>query len=345
MRFTILLALALGAGAALPAAAQKVTALTVPANASWKHAGTGLILRPKIAGLPRGAIVDSSTSELDVMVQYAQEQPTTVTVYIFRPALMSVPMWFDRAETQILLRRDSFGAVTPYAPIRPFAAPHAAANSALQRVYVPGKGPYKSSGLAVAPLGEWLVVVRASSTELDPAALDTKLGEIVAGIVWPETVPESPAAVPIAPCAAPLAYPKKAKLKAPDMTQSLMGALVLGVAADKAEEKSEKPGPAPVWCREGMAVAAYGAYRADSSADSYVLAIADAGRVVQVYPALALDHKDAGFTLTLGDLDRQLVYPNFDKLPRPEVAIDAVQRSSPVSSVARGGKNVNIYTK
>lgn len=345
MRSAILLALALSASAVVPAAAQKVTALTVPANASWKHAGTGVILRSKIAGLPRGTIVDSTTSELDVMVQYAQGQPTTVTVYIFRPALMSVPMWFDRSETQILLRREPLGLATPYAPIRAFAAPHAAANSALQRVYAPGKGPYKSTGLVVAPLGEWLVAVRASSTELDPAALDAKLSEIVAGIVWPDTVPESPEAVPIAPCAAPLAYAKKAKLKPSDMAQSLLGAMVLGVAADKAKEEDAKPGPPPLWCREGTPAAAYGAYRADNSTNSYVLAIADAGRVVQVYPALVLDDKDAGFSLTLGDLDRQLVYPNFDKLPRPETALEAVQRSSPVSSVARGGKNVNIYTK
>ncbi|NYT41061.1 hypothetical protein HZY97_09860 [Sphingomonas sp. R-74633] len=345
MRYTFLLALALGVGAVMPAAAQNHSQaqINVPANVSWMHEGTGLILRSKIAGLPRGTILDSTRSGLDVMVQYAEGQATAVTLYIYRPALMSVPVWFDRSETQILMRTDVFGTSAPTGPARAFTPPKAATASALRRSYVPGRGPNKSTGLAIIPLGEWLVAVRVSSQELDPAALDAKIDEVIAGIVWPDKQVESPVAVPIAACPGSLAYDRKAKLMQPDPQQSIMGALILGVAADAAKNKEGKPVPPVLFCRDGAPVQQYGVYRAADAKDSYTLALGDAGRVMTVSPGFALEKKDVGYQLSLGDLDRQLVYPNFDKLPTPTAALQAMMQSRPVSSVARGSKNVNIY--
>jgi hypothetical protein len=342
MRLMILLGLALCAGAVAPAAAQTPTAIKVPDNAAWKHAGSGVILRSKIAGYPRGTIADSSSSELDVMVQYAEGGPTSITLYLFHPAMMNVPVWFDRSETQILLRRDAYGKVTPAAPARAFAAPHAGTLSAMQRVYVPGSGAYKSTGLVMIPLGEWLVAVRVSSTELDAAALEGKLGEIVNGIAWPDKIAESPAAAPVAPCAGTLAYAKKAKPKKMDMAQSLMGAIIFGAAADAAKEEKKTPEPDVPLCREGDANAQYGVYRRPDSTNSYVIAMGDAGRTVDVGPSFALEEKDAGYSLSFGELDRRLIYPSFDKFPSPAVAVDAVMKLQPVSSVSRNGKDVTI---
>jgi len=343
MRFTILFAAALCASAVSPAAAQDAARIDVPAAASWKHAGTGLVLRPRIAGYPRGTIADSSGSELDVMVQYAEGGATSVTLYIFRPSLMSVPMWFDRSETQILLRSDAYGTPVPAGSARAFTPPHAEAASGLQRVYVPGSGAYKSTGLAMIPLGEWLVAVRASSTELDPVALDARLGEIVGGIVWPDKVAASPAAVPVAACAGVLAYDPKAKPKKPDMAQALMGAVLLGIPADKIEKEApDKASPPPVWCREGTPGSDYGVYRADNATNAYLLAVGDAGVTIGVGPAFPLEGKKVGYTLSVGTLDRTLIYPNFDKLPAPQAAFDAIQRLKPISSTTRGSGDLTI---
>ncbi|MFS2111269.1 hypothetical protein ACCC88_16385 [Sphingomonas sp. Sphisp140] len=350
MRFTILLAAALCASAVSPAAAQDAARIDVPAAASWKHAGSGLVLRPGIAGYPRGTIVDSSGSELDVMVQYAEGGATSVTLNIFRPSVMSVPMWFDRSETQILLRSDAYGTPVPAGPARAFTPPHADAASGLQRVYVPGSGAYKSTGLAMIPLGEWLVAVRASSTELDPAALDARLGEIVGGIVWPDKVAASPAAVPVAACAGVLAYDPKAKPKKPDMGQALMGAALVGMGQDKAGEGDkaykdqavEEASPPPVWCREGTPTSDYGVYRADNADNGYLLAAGDAGVTIGIAPAFPLEGKKVGYTLSVGTLDRTFIYPNFDRLPAPQTAFDAIQRLKPMSSVRRGSKELTI---
>lgn len=344
MRFTTLFAFVLCTAAILPAAAQNQARIDVPATASWKHAETGLVLRPSIAGYPRGTIADSSGSELDVMVQYAEGEATRVTLYIFRPSLMSVPIWFDRSETQILLRNDSFGTPVPAGPVRAFTPPHADAVSGLQRVYVPGSGAYKSTGLVMIPLGEWLVAVRASSTELDPVALEARLGEVVAGIVWPEKVAASPAAVPVAACTGVLAYDRKAKPRKPDTAQALMGAVLLGVPEEEEVEKEapSKASPPPVWCREGTPGGDYGVYRADDATNAYVLAAGDAGVTINVAPAFPLEGKKVGYMLSLGALDRTLIYPNFDKLPSPQAAFDAIRRLKPVSSTTRGSGDLTI---
>ncbi|MDG2535693.1 hypothetical protein P6144_18675 [Sphingomonas sp. HITSZ_GF] len=343
MRFTVPLALALAAGAILPAAAQSQAQINVPANVSWLHEGSGLILRSKIAGMPRGTIQDSTRVGLDMMVQYAEGEETAVTLYIYRPALMSVPLWFDRSETQILSRLDVFGTVTPAGPARAFAGPKAATASALRRVYVPGKGPNKSTGLAIIPLGEWLVAVRVSSQSLDPAALDARIDAVIAGIVWPDKIAESPAAVPVAACADALAYDSHAKSMKPDAGQSLLGALIIGVA-DAGKDKDGKPVPPPLYCREGAATRQYAVYRAaGDTKNSYTLALGDAGRVVTVWPGVSTEKKDVGYQVSFGDLDRRLVYPNFDKLPEPQALIQAVSQLRPVSAVARGSKNVQIF--
>jgi hypothetical protein len=276
------------------------------------------------------------------MVQYGEGEQTAVTLYIYRAAVMSVPMWFDRSETQILLRTDVFGTSAPTGPARAFAGPKAANPSALRRIYVPGKGPNKSTGLAILPLGEWLVAVRISSQALDPVGLEAKLDEVIAGITWPEKVGDAPAAVPVVPCADKLAYESKAKPMKPDAGQSIMGALLLGVAADMTKDKDGKPILPPQFCREGEPAQQYGVYRAPGS-KGYTLALGDAGRVVTVAGAFATDGKDNGYQLSLGDLEQRLIYPNFDKLPTPEAAIQGVTKLRPVSAVARGGKNVQVF--
>ncbi|AJP74100.1 hypothetical protein TS85_23370 [Sphingomonas hengshuiensis] len=143
--------LALASLWAMPATAQRV--LEVPATAGWKHAETGVILRAALTGLPRTRLTDSSNAELDVAAQYGDPDDISLTLYIFRPALQSAPMWFDRAETQIQ-QRGTFGDPAPTSAPRAFARSPGGSASALRRVYVPSKPPYRSTGVAMIPLGE-----------------------------------------------------------------------------------------------------------------------------------------------------------------------------------------------
>lgn len=319
---------------ATPAAAQRT--LEVPATSSWKHAETGLVLRPTIIGLARTKISDLTTAELDIAAQYGSLEDVAVTLYLFRPALLSVPVWFDRAETQIM-QRDIFGNAAPQGEARAFAPPGATIASALRRPYLPNKAAFKSTALAVIPVGDWLVTIRISSRNLDSATLDSRLSEVIEAIGWPKGVAESTIATPVVACTNALAFSKKAKLLRPKMEDSIFGALIAGVGSRRHQDSAPT-----LFCRDGQGSLEYGVYRQPDSVDSYTIAINDAGRVVSVYPALSLKKADAGFTLSLSDLGKTMIYPNFNKLPAPDVAWKAVRSTAPVSSTSRQGNNQNI---
>ncbi len=323
---------------AMPAHAQTKRDIAAPAGAPWKHAQTGMTLPASLLGIARGSIGDNSSSEVDVFASYGDGQATIITLYVFRPALASVPMWFDRSDAQILMR-DVYGNATPVAAPVAFAPPGGKTASALRRIYLPGKGSYKSTGLAIMPMGEWLVAVRISSQQFDASALDAKLDEVIKALGWPGSAPDADAAVPVVACATPIAYAKKAKLKAPSMMDALLGATI----ATMKPTDEEKAKAVPVtWCREGAPKQEYAVYRAIGNDAGYTIAMGDAGRVINVSPGLALDSKDPGYRLSLGLLDQTLIYPSFDKLPAPDVAVDAVMKNRPISSASRGGKDITI---
>ncbi|AQR74258.1 hypothetical protein [Sphingomonas sp. LM7] len=328
------------------AQAQQSRTIDVPAGKKWQHAATGLIVPQALAGMPRTAITDATTGEIDVSVQFGDPQTLHLTLYIFRPAVQAVPMWFDRIETHVL-GRDAFGDSVPHGAPIAFAPPHATAAGALRRVYVPGKGPFKATGAALLPLGEWLVALRLSSTQLDPAALDAKLVEAVAGLGWPApatAAAQAPAAAPIAPCTTALNFSKKAKPKKPDMTMALFGAALASAARNPEVEKAAGPGPSG-FCREGAPGKMATAYRALAGGEGYLIALGDAGRTISVYPELKLDGGSPGYAVTLQDLATSYVFPAFDKLPAPDKVVAMLGKTRPISSSARGDKTLTINVR
>jgi len=320
---------------AFAASAHAQTPIVVPGTAAWQHGETKLILRPRIAGMVRGDISDSSASELDVTVQYASpDGQTQATLYIFRPALDSVPVWFDRSETQILVR-DTYGKAAPLADPMAFAPPRATAASGLRRTYVPSKGPYKSTGLVMMPLGKWLVAVRISSASIEPAALDAAMAGIVVGIGWPQGVAESPAAVPVVACAQSLPYARRAKLRASSMQDAIVGGAAVSLAA------KEEGNAAPILCRDLPPVSEYGVYRDPASTNSYVMAVGDAGIIITIAPDLFVEGK-AGFRMIAGFLDHYAIYSVFDKFPHPDDVMKAVRGARPAANVSLDGKTIEI---
>lgn len=329
-------------GAPLAAQAQQTRTIEVPANKKWQHAATGIIVPTNLLGMPRTGITDSTADESDIFLQFGDPDTTSLTLYLFRPGIADPSIWFDRIEPQIL-GREVYGKPVPTGAVITFAPPGGTTTSALRRVYLPGKGPYTATGAAMVPLADWLVAARLSSTTLDPAALDAKLLEALAGLGWPKPgTAAEPTATPIQPCATPLAFAKKAKLKKPDMTMSLMGAMLAGMAEDPEVEKTPVEGPKG-HCREGLAGLESATYRALNGGEGYTIAMGDAGRTISVYRAFSFEEKDPGFTVTLNDLSATYVYPSFDKLPAPEKVIEMVRKTRPISSSKRGSKDLTIH--
>lgn len=321
---------------ALPADAQRRD-LPVPADKGWMHADSGIVLTASLDGLPRTSLTDYGTAERDIAAEFAAPDRTTVaTVYIFRPALMSVPLWFDRAQTTLELRQ-TYGGVTPVAaaPVA-FAPPGASAPSALRQIYMPRRGQYRSTALAVVPRGEWLVAIRLSSMVTDPAAIDGKMSRIMAAVRWGKADDTSIAATPISLCPDGLVF-RKAKLKKPDMMQALLGGAIAATAM-----KQDGPRTPVVWCRDPSApTAEYGIYRAAGSTDGYTVAIADSGRIAAVTLPNVLG--TGGYAISYTDLDGTVAtFPSFDRLPNPGQVVALVLGGNVIARTGMGGKDVTI---
>jgi hypothetical protein len=235
-----------------------------------------------------------------------------------------------------------------------FAAGGAPVASSLRQVFIKATGPYRSTALAVMPLGEWIVAVRMSAKSLSADELDAGLMQLIGAIRWPAGAPAAAAAAPPAPamaavpvmaCAAPLSFRKAKALKpeGSDMLMQLIGSIAMQNAS------ASKPA-APVlpsrWCREGEAKAEYGVYRSDrEGAAGYALALGDAGRIVWVEPSLMGQiEKNGHYSVSLDDVDgRTLAFPSFNGMPAPEQVWDLVGKGGP--SAAMNGNVMAIDPK
>ena len=330
---TVLTALLL---ATTPAVARD---LEVPPDKGWQHAASGIILTAKLAGLSRTELTDSGNDERDVIADFANADRSTIaTIYIFHPGTMSVPIWFDRAQTALELK-SVYGGVKPAAATpAAFAPPGSSVTAGLRATYTPAHGPYRATALAIAPVGEWLVAVRLSSKTLNPVTIDPALTDILTAIRWPRTADTPPIAAPVEPCATALLF-TKAKLVQPDMMQALLGSLTAGVA-------QKNPVAPQTWCRDATKqTLAYGVYRAVGTSDGYTLAIADSGRTASVYKAFSLPDQPStgGYAVSFNDLDGSIAtYPSFATLPQPDQVAGLVLRGPASTRTTRKNGDTTV---
>lgn len=330
------------------AARAQMRVLDVPATAGWKHAATGLILMPKLGGQVRARLADLSASEIDMVASYGDEASGTyTTLYLFHPGLASVPVWFDRVRVAAASRKEK-GVPDGTEKASPISIRPDGVVDGLRITYALKGGTDTSTAAAVAPIDDWLVVVRMSSERLDAAAIDARLTALLHDIRWPAAKRPAPVAVPVEACADSLKL-KKARLLKPDMMQALLGSTI-AMAASKAGEKPDAEVAKPVaYCRDSEDPAVrWGMYRANGAKDTYVLAIGDAGRAVMVGPSIAGLVNGGGaktYSLMLADLDRTLVFPDVDRLPPPQQALEIVTRTQPISSWSKSASGSNVTIK
>lgn len=315
--------------------------LDVPPDKGWQHARTGLILMGKLGDFQRDDLQDNGKSELDVSTTYrTADRRSIASIFLYRPGLVDVPMWFDRSHTVLLLNRQIKVGPSASGAIR-FAAPGSTTQSALRIVYPLAGQQSAATGLAMIPFGEWLVAVRLTSDTMTQESLDAALISLIGKIRWPANIAAAKLANPVQPCPSPLKF-KRAKLVQPDLGQALL-ASVMGLAV---REKAEKEGAVtrnrPDYCLEASSGAEYSVYRSAASKSHYVVALGDAGVVAFVGPEFSLDGDKNRYGVTLHDWDSSDSYRAFNAMPSPRQVFDLVQRSSPVASASRGGKDIAI---
>jgi hypothetical protein len=285
----LMMALALASAAPQPVERD----IPVKAYEDWTHSGTGLVLTPRLGGLPRTALTDATRTERDVTARFeAPDQSLSATIYVFHPALADVGVWFDSAQAGLESGQTFRDAERASAEPAGFTVGAGRSASALRQVYSTRAGPYRSTALAIVPVGEWIVSMRLNTKVLTASQLQARLQEVIEAVRWPNSA-DAAVAVPVAACPTPLT----------------------AIPAAHADDQAAKPASRPIWCREGEARAEYSVYRPDRGAAAFVLLVNDTGGVVSVYPA----PKDGAYAVTLKDVDGTVsTFPSVTSLPTPD---------------------------
>jgi hypothetical protein len=332
-----------------PAAAQQVEELKVSAGKAYKHKHSKLRLPATLAGVSRTTARSLSADLLDVSASYeTPDGAEFLSLYVYRHVTGAVPVWFDRARWAIENRPDVYGTPVPAMLAPSFVPPGQQTASGLIATYAINKPPFRSTGIAILPFGEWLVKLRYSSRTLESASLATAMHKALAELDWPREIAPAPAASPLTDCPTPLAFSGEAKPVPASGVSTLMAALMGATANVEPKKEASELQAAVSWCRDAAVLTVGGVYRPNAATDRYLIALSDAGRGIFVQPdpatALLAESKPTAPSWLVAFIDLGAItnYQAQDRLPSPTQVIERLVRGPINSRVNTWGKTRNV---
>lgn len=257
-----------------PVAAQRQIDL-VPGEA-WIHESTGFGFAPQVDGFDRLKLNDYGKTESDISFSYRDSSTGTVaTIYVFRAGLPDVVVWGDRAEDSILINAPQYYGNTDRSKRRwsAFSPWPNSRNSGLRVVYpLSGKG-LKSTGLAIARHGEWLIKVRMTSQQLDAAQLEARMTRFLAAMAFPAPQQAGQPVYQVKPCTKPLPTARVTQSRLDGQEANVPTLFMPPVLPDS------RP-----FCRETTTIKNVTIYRPGGSVETYVMTLGDGGNSVLVRP-------------------------------------------------------------
>lgn len=334
-----------------PVAAQQP--LPLKPGKAWKHEHSGITVPATLGGLQRDKGMAYAQDELDVGLSYTvQNAAESLTFYVFRNTNGAVPVWFAQAQWGIE-QRSTFGhpplAIAPEA----FVPPGQTVASGLRAFYAPKSGGYRSTGVAMLPVGGWYVKVRASSQSRSPEELANWVETALSEIGWPRDMAAAAAAHPVTPCTEPLRFDAiAADASGDDLTAEALGVALMSSAAGD-ETIKKKPAPAVQWCRDRQLDGNIATYRPGGSTAEYLLAYGDNGNGIWTGPSpmkIAMDEiaakKGAAasprYAVTLHTAMEDVNFVLQDRLPSPERVAEILSMNRRASTVATWGKERKV---
>lgn len=343
MRTTVRqLALVLAASALTPAVAQAqaIPPLTVEQGKPFIHKHTGLQFPATLGGLPRDGLHTLAEDEHDVFANYEAEGTELLSLYIYRDATNALPVWFDRATAVIEARREVYGS--PRRLDRPvaFAPPRRLHAAGMMALYEPSSGLFRATGVAIVPLGPWLIKLRYSSKKLDAAGLEREMNTVLASLAWPDDMPRAASARPVQPCATAIETSDRTEAVTQDVAAiSAVAGRIAAMGADR-----QAPGHDVVWCRDAHVVDGGAVYRADAAADGYMIAMGDNAHGIVVAPSAPRPAEGGGaWAITVAQPARYFLLAAQDRLPSPARTFEVMKSRAVVAvAVPREGRKLEL---
>ncbi|MFN3943954.1 MAG: hypothetical protein ACK4K7_03365 [Allosphingosinicella sp.] len=267
--FPIVAAALLGAAWTAPAIAQQV---------DWRHPQSGIRLEGDLGGMQPSRERDlSDGAGLDVYFQLGTNDEM-VTFYVYRSAYPNAALWYERTRHAMALNVGS-GSVS--AEPRQMSLGGANVNGLREEFDLPAGGPFRSTAVAIAHAGEWMVKIRISSASLGREEVAAKMDRLIAAVRLPEDAPTAarPLTVP-APCAS--STESKARQRQRPSSSQVAAAAVGGIEVlAEARGHGGLAAEPSAWCRvaSNLPTQIVSAYRHQQTG-AWVVLVGDSGRAV-----------------------------------------------------------------
>ncbi|MEP3224953.1 MAG: hypothetical protein ABJO01_03180 [Parasphingorhabdus sp.] len=301
----------------------------------WIHQHTGSGFPTKIGRFDRSAIRDLTQDQLDVVLSYTDpDKQGALTLYLYRPAINNLPMWFETATQSLMMGR--MGQFAPKVVTDRVFTPQGQSSAAGMLVsYSLTQSRYRSTAIAMVPINRWLLKIRYSSAEFDAESLAIEIPKIVSAIETGDRLEQAKDIAAIKLCAKKMKLKSKAKRFRPSLVDALIGSVSVS-AAEEEMKNGDKPLETVIYCRDPGDYGQWTIYRANESKDSYILPLGDSGRALSVYRnslsgAISGDNRRR-YTPVHMKLGQQDIYPDINVLPVPETLIAAINQGAAISS-------------
>lgn len=339
---------------ALAATAQADAAqeIKVKNGKTWAHKDSGFSFPAASGAFVRRDMTDISDGKrIDVSATY--DDPATgsvATLYLYRPAMPDASLWFD-VSNWFLQRNERFGEIRPDGGPTAFQIAPTAGSAALRQSYTISAAG-RSTGVAIVPVGSWLIKLRMTSATVEAALLDQMMRDFLAALPWPRKMPAAADGLPIVVCTTSLGKARAEEVKQ-DSAVILVGAMLASMAKEAAEKGTAEP-PARLCRDDSQAGLIYPLYQLDEGQTGYVMPIGDNGTLLSVRndpTSGAVSSQLAGgksedvrpfYRVTVMTPEKWEQYPAFAQLPPPEQAAEVTRQSTPLSVTRILGKGSQI---
>lgn len=320
--------------AALPSSA---AAQPAPREMSdvWRHVRSGIEVPRSIGDMRMGTQRDlSDDAGLDMIVQFGTDE-APATLYIYRSAYPNAALWFER--TRLAMATNVQSTNEQVEPRSFTLGGGGVVNGLREELTLPTNARFRTTAVAIAHHGEWMVKFRITSTDPDLTRLRSRLDAMIAAVRLPASPAIARPLVVPQPCAegasgsgSPMVAPVAAALRAATVTAGLTFAEARGRTGLANEPAS--------WCRvETDIPAQYVSVFRHRQSGAWVGLMGDSGQAITARTLVG-----ATGAVVLGSSARRTAVAGlYTAIPSPEEALPAalpvaVGRSRGLAEVTEG---------
>lgn len=310
------------------AAALAVITPGAAAAEGWRHGPSGIEVPELPEGFARGEVTERHDGG-DVFVQFGTVAEP-VTFYVYRSAWPNIALWFER--TRLAMNLNVGSGEAQVAPRSFTLGDSPSANGLREEIALPAGARFRSTAVAMAQYGEWVVKVRITSASLDRDGVRARMDRLLAAIRLPGAVPAPHPMVVPGPCPDEIAHAGR-PLRSSDL-DAIAGA-TLRLAAAEARGRGGIAADPGSWCRARSALPGeIGTLYRRRDGHGWTALLSDSGIGVAAYE-IDLPDSDGAATFAVNPGMTGLVQV-FDGLPAADSSIEAaimvlVGRQQPLS--------------